>query len=191
MTITIHGFAPSTFVQTACLVATEKALDYRLAPLEFKAASHLALLPFGRMPVLEHDGFCLFETAAIAIYLDGVAGTPALQPADPAERARMWQTISAALHYGYPALVADTLGDAGIDGADAEKVTVFLDYLDGEAHSMTGAQPTIADFYVFPMVRHHAGLAGRDALLAGRGSLERWFETMSVRTSPQALRKEA
>ena len=38
------------------------------------------LHPFGRMPAFEHDGFRLFETAAISRYVDEAFAGPALQP---------------------------------------------------------------------------------------------------------------
>ncbi len=43
----------------------------------FQSAEHLARHPFGRVPVLEHDGFMLYETQAILRYLDRVLPQPA------------------------------------------------------------------------------------------------------------------
>ena len=39
--------------------------------------------PFGRIPAFEHDGFRLYETGAIARYVDEAFEGPALQPKDP------------------------------------------------------------------------------------------------------------
>ena len=67
MTLTFYGFAPSTFVQSARLIAAEKSTSHEIAPLEFHQPSHFALHPFGKMPAMEHDGVRLFEVAAIAV----------------------------------------------------------------------------------------------------------------------------
>ena len=42
--------------------------------------SHLALHPFNRVPVLQHDDFTLYETSAIVSYLEDTFPNPALQP---------------------------------------------------------------------------------------------------------------
>jgi glutathione S-transferase len=46
------------------------------------------------VPVLEHDGFALYETQAILRYLDRVLPTPSLTPADPRCAARMDQAMN-------------------------------------------------------------------------------------------------
>jgi len=46
------------------------------------------------VPVLEHDGFVLYETAAILRYLDRVLPDPRLTPADARRAARMDQLMS-------------------------------------------------------------------------------------------------
>ena len=40
------------------------------------------LHPFGRVPALQHDDFVLYETNAIAAYIDDVFPGPKLTPAD-------------------------------------------------------------------------------------------------------------
>jgi glutathione S-transferase len=68
--VEVFGFAPSTYVQTALLVAAEKGIPALLLPLEFGAESHRQLHPYAKMPVMRHGLVRLYETAAIAIYLD-------------------------------------------------------------------------------------------------------------------------
>jgi glutathione S-transferase len=75
----------------------EKGACYRfspVAPSTFRSPEHLVRHPFGRVPVLEHDGFSLYETQAILRYLDRVLPTPALTPADPKRAARMDQVMN-------------------------------------------------------------------------------------------------
>jgi len=60
---------------------------------EHKQPAHLARQPFGQVPTLEDDGFELYESRAMARYIDGKAGG-ALTPKETHSRARMEQWIS-------------------------------------------------------------------------------------------------
>ena len=57
------------------------------------------------MPVLEHDGFALYETVAIARYVDEGFRGPALQPADAPGRARVAQVCAVLDSYGWQPMV--------------------------------------------------------------------------------------
>lgn len=106
--IRIYGFAPSTYTQTARLVAAELDVAAELCPLEFKQPSHFERHPFGKMPAFEHGDVRLFETLAIAAYLIEAfptSGGPELLPRAPADRARVLQWVSVAVDYAYEDLV--------------------------------------------------------------------------------------
>jgi glutathione S-transferase len=60
---------------------------------EHKQPPHLARQPFGQVPALDDDGFKMYESRAMARYIDGKAGGP-LTPKDARERAIMEQWIS-------------------------------------------------------------------------------------------------
>jgi glutathione S-transferase len=55
-----------------------------------------ALQPFGQVPMIEDDGFVLFETGAIVLHIGDKS--EALLPRDPAARARATQWLIAALN---------------------------------------------------------------------------------------------
>lgn len=61
---------------------------------EHKQPEHLARQPFGKIPAIEDDGFQLYESRAIARYLNETRGGSKLVPSDPRERALMEQWIS-------------------------------------------------------------------------------------------------
>src|SRR6266568_8481719 len=93
----VHSVAGSPFGRSVLATLEENGTRYRLAPLTpggVKSPEHLARHPFGRIPVLEHDGFSLYETQAILRYLDRVLPSPALTPADPRRAARMDQVMN-------------------------------------------------------------------------------------------------
>lgn len=182
--IEIFGFAPSTYTQTALMVAREAGVDVSLKPLDFKQASHFALHPYGKMPALKHGDVQLFETLAIASYLDQAFGQSRLQPTNAADRARMLQWASVAIDYAYEDLVSQLLQDeAGAENvAAAAEQLKLLDTALGERAYFVGAQPTLADFLLFPMVEFAHGKLG-DSCLQGLPALRAWHAAMAKRPS--------
>jgi glutathione S-transferase len=65
-----------------------------LIPGTLRQPAHLERHPFGRMPVLDHNGFRLYETQAILRYIDRVLPEPALTPTDARAAARMDQVMN-------------------------------------------------------------------------------------------------
>ena len=104
---------------------------------EHKAPDHVARHPFGKVPVLEDDGFVLYETSAINRYLDRTLEGPSLTPSNLREAARLDQWINVAeayfIPYVHPLLVE----------------TLFRRYLGGEQNRRTiesareGMQPAL------------------------------------------------
>ncbi len=80
--ITLWGFNGSTYVRTVKMLLAEKGVtDIKQVPLnvlagEPKSAEHLERHPFGKVPVLDHDGMRILETAAITRYLNDVLPGP-------------------------------------------------------------------------------------------------------------------
>ena len=191
--IEIHGFAGSTYTQSVLLVAAEKGLAPVLHPLEFQAASHRALHPFLRMPALTHGGIRLYETAAIAVYLDEAFPGPALQPQAPAGRALMWQWITAAVDYFYAPLVSDLVGRGEADSqgtAGRHSAGEVLDVLEaalaGSDH-LAGDAVSLADFVVAPMLRFHLSAVKEGSPLAARPAVAAWLDRMTARQSCRIL----
>jgi glutathione S-transferase len=77
----------------------EAGLPYEtrlLAQGDQEKAEYRALQPFGQVPVFEEDGFVLFETGAIVLYIGERSET--LLPRDTQARARATQWLIAALN---------------------------------------------------------------------------------------------
>src|SRR6516225_4501809 len=94
---TVHSIPGSPFGRSVLITLHEKGAAYHLAPAKpgtLRSPQHLALHAFGRIPVLEHGDFRLYETQAILRYLDRVLPTPALTPTDPRRAARMDQVLN-------------------------------------------------------------------------------------------------
>ena len=93
----VYGFPRSTFVNIIRLILTHKDVAYSFHDLEpvMGKPEHLALHPFNRVPILEHGDLTVYETSAIAAYVDEAFGGASLTPKDVRARARMNQWISA------------------------------------------------------------------------------------------------
>jgi glutathione S-transferase len=109
--IVLWGFDASTYVRTVKMVLAEKGVtQFKQVPLnvlqgEPKTPEHLARHPFGKVPVLDHDGVRILETVAIARYLNDVFPGKSLIPATPKDRARMDMIVGVIDSYGYGALL--------------------------------------------------------------------------------------
>src|SRR5262249_59243542 len=105
--VVVLGSPRSTFVHIARLELTHKQVPYTFRDLEAEmgSATHLARHPFNRVPILQHGDFTLYETSAIAAYVDEAFDGPALQPKDVRARARMNQWISSVNSYYYPYMI--------------------------------------------------------------------------------------
>src|SRR5947209_18893732 len=105
--VTDYGFPRSTFVKVVRLILTEKGADYHFhdTETEMYLPVHLERHPFGRVPVLRHGDFMVYETSAIAAYVDEVLPGPKLTPTDARARARMNQWISNLNCYFYPEFI--------------------------------------------------------------------------------------
>ena len=196
---TLYGADYSVYVRIARMALEEKGVGYELVPLDIFAAEgvpawYLELHPFGRIPAFEHDGFRLFETGAIARYVDEAFDGPALQPTDACGRARMGQIAGMLDAYGYRAMVWDvaverlekTPPDEALiaDGLrQAETVLKVLTSLKAKGPWLLGDQPTLADLHAAPIIAYFLKVAeGRD-LLARFAEIRDWFARVAARQS--------
>jgi glutathione S-transferase len=94
----IFGHPGSTCTRKVLMTAheTQTAFDFVLVDFatgQHKQPAHLARQPFGQIPALEDEGFELYESRAMARYIDGKTGGQ-LTPKDLQGRALMEQWIS-------------------------------------------------------------------------------------------------
>ena len=94
----LHVAPPSPRAFKALAVARHLGLDFELCPVDLLSGAHQrpefeALNPNKKMPVLEDDGFVLWESNAIMQYLAAKKPEGGLLPSDPRGRADVsrWQ----------------------------------------------------------------------------------------------------
>jgi glutathione S-transferase len=90
----IIGSQRSTYTRVVRMVCEEKGIDHVLTERLLGAPEIAAIHPLGKMPVLRHGEVELFESKAIATYLDRVFPGPAVFPSDPHLAALTEQWVS-------------------------------------------------------------------------------------------------
>lgn len=210
--IRLFGLERSVYTRIARLALEEKGVDYALENIEIFGPGgvpkdHFKRHPFGRIPVLQHGAFVLYETAAITRYIDEAFAGPSLQPATAAGRARMQQIIGILDSYAYQPMVwgvfvggvlssaRSTTPEAGakaVSGALAVSA-LCLDALAKLAERgdwLVSGKLTLADLHAFPMLRLLSLAPEGMSLLSSRERLLRWFQDMLGRSSVSKTRTE-
>ena len=214
--ITVYGIPGSPFLRSVEVTLKEKGVDYRLnamSPAEMKTPDHLAMHPFGRIPIFEQDDFRLYETQAILRYLDETFPNPPLTPGNPQARARMNQVIGIIEWYSFPKAAAPIafnriigprlLGLPADEAAIADAMPIAgtcfaeLDRLLGDKPYFTGDSVSLADIMLAAQLDLFSECAEGRQLVAGTSLLPAWLERMLSRPSfvatqpPQMLREAA
>lgn len=203
MDVVLYGPAYSTYTRAARLALEEKEVAYQLREVDTLAGEgqkteHLARHPWGKVPVLEHDGFCLFETVAITRYVDEGFPGPALQPGDARRRARMVQVCAVLDSYGWEPMVISVFAqrvvvpmrggvpdEAVIDAAlpQAERVLATVDGLMGEEEFLCGGAISLADLHLAPILDYFARTGDGRAALEHHPRLSAWWGRIQERPS--------
>jgi glutathione S-transferase len=201
----VHSIPGSPFGRSVLATLEEKRAPYRLAPLApglLKTPEYLALHPFGRVPVLEHNGFRLYETQAILRYLDRVLPQPALTPSDVQRAARMDQAMNVNDWYLFhdvgnviifhrvigPQLLGLAPDEEAIKAAMPKAHAVY-----DELAKLLGAQPyfageavSLADLMLAPAVEFFTIIPEWSVLGAPHANLVSWMKRMQDRPSLKA-----
>lgn len=100
MGLVLYGDAllESPYVMSAYVALTEKGVPFEWRPVDLKAGDQRKPEFAGpsltaKVPAIEHDGFWLTESLAIAEYLEEAFPAPALFPSAPRDRARARQIM--------------------------------------------------------------------------------------------------
>ncbi|TIM30061.1 MAG: glutathione S-transferase family protein [Mesorhizobium sp.] len=195
----VYGADYSVYVRIVRLALEEKGIGYELVPVDIFAADgipdwYLDHQPFGRIPAFAHDRFRLFETSAIARYVDEAFEGPTLQPAEARSRARMNQIIGMLDAYAYRAMVWDvaverlektTPDEALIANGLLQAATVLraLTSLKAAGPWLLGEQLTLADLHAAPIIGYFVKVADGQNLLAEFPDIRDWFARIALRES--------
>jgi glutathione S-transferase len=203
---TVYGVPGSPYVRSALLGLHEKGAPYRLAVLGrdlggSRSEQHLQRHPFGRIPILEHGDFRLYETQAILRYLDAILPAPSLQPRDARATARMNQITGIVDWYVFPyisvGITAERFMSQRFWGRGPNEANIAqalprariciqeLERLKGSAEFLTGDCLSIADLMLAPQLQFFRGTPEAEELMGGT-SIDEWLKRMQARPSMQA-----
>src|ERR1700741_4760261 len=202
----VHSHPGSPFGRSVMATLEEKGAPFRLGRLAFKSPEHLALHPFGRIPIFEHDGFRLYETQAILRYLDRILPIPALTPTDPKHAARMDQVMNINDWYLFqgvgnviifhrvvgPRVMGTTPDEDAIRAAMPKAHVVFeeLARLLAQQPYFAGDAISLADLMIAPAMEFFTQTPEWSALGAPHANLVAWLARMQARPSMKATTGE-
>jgi len=202
----VYGFPRSTFVNIVRLILTHKDVAYSFHDLEpvMGKPEHLALHPFNRVPILKHGDLTIYETSAIAAYVDEAFGGASLTPKDVKARARMNQWIGAVNSYYYPYMIyhvsheRNVFPELGIPTDEKvvahalPKIETGLQVLERElVHGKTyllGSELTLADYYLLPCTYSFSFAPEAKAMYPKYPAFSRWRESMEGLPTVKKLR---
>lgn len=196
--IIVFGFPQSTYVRTVLMACEEKGVSYELSPIKPGAEVSATIHPFGRVPAIKHGDVHLYESSAIARYIDEVFPGPSLVPATPLGRATMEQWISAINSYVYEDVIRKYvfayLFPKGADGKpDRAVIDAAIPHLKRDLLTMdkslagadwlAGSTLSLADLLAAPILAYASMFPEAQAILADCPNMKRVGAAMTARPS--------
>ena len=194
--ITLYGTPISTYVRTVRLLLAGAKVEYNLKDIgifngDNKTDDYLGKNPFGKIPTLEIEGDILYETDAIAYFVNEKYAQGRFAPDDLWLRSRMYQIISIVNSYLYtPAVSVLTIENlvkpgqgkepdqAAIEGAIAPAKTALEaieDLFTGSPYIL-GNELTIADCYLVPVFFYVSKTPQFDSITTNTPKLKSWWK---------------
>jgi glutathione S-transferase len=204
MAVIVHGVIGSPYLRASLLGLEERGVRYQLAAIPYGAhlePPHLARHPFGKVPVLQHDGFELYETQAILRYVARAFPGAALEPADPRDAARMNQLMGITDWYvlndiGIAITRPQFLEAQGRGKADQNAIRAAvpraricvqaIDSLKGGAPYLAGDAVSLADLLLAPHMDAFSSVPQGREILGDWPRLTDWLDRMRARPSMSA-----
>jgi glutathione S-transferase len=202
---TVFSIPGSPFGRAVLVALEEKGTDYRLSPVKpgtLRTPEHLACHPFGKVPVMDHAGFRLYESQAILRYLDRTLPQPALTPTLPQDAARMDQLMNINDWYLFqgvanvivfhriigPRVLGLQPDESAIAAAMPKAHAVFGELARqlGERPFLAGDSISLADVLLAPQLDFFRETPEWEPLTADAANLRAWLDRMNARPSMAA-----
>ncbi|KPD13912.1 glutathione S-transferase family protein [Phaeobacter sp. 11ANDIMAR09] len=202
--VILRGYRYSVYNRIARVVLHEKGVAYKTEEIDPFAANvpegYLRRHPFGRVPVLSHGEFDVFETSSISQYVNAAFEGPKLMPAEAKAVARVTQVVSIVDSYGYRTMVRQVFAhrvfrpaigevadeaevSAGIDASHT--VLGALNNIAKEGRVLDGQSFTVADCHLAPVIAYFVQAREGAGALKAHKRLADWWATVSQRESLQ------
>lgn len=198
--VTLHGYRLSVYIRIARVVLAEKGVPYTRSEIDPFADdlpdAYRRLHPFARVPVLTHGAFTLYETGAIARYIDAAFDGPGLVPTAAKALARMAQVIAIVDNYGYTPMIRQVFAHrifrprhggltdeaeiaAGV--AAAPMILQALEEIAKEGLVLNGEKLTLADCHLGPVMDYFTSAPEGAEMINSYRYLRAWWAWMSPR----------
>ncbi|MEF2070168.1 glutathione S-transferase family protein [Consotaella aegiceratis] len=194
--VLLYGYRFSVYTRIVRMVLQEKGVAYDQVEIDpfspTLPGNYAELHPFRRVPVLRHGDFTIYETGAIARYIDATFDGPCLCPTDARSLSRMTQAIAIMDSYGYRPMVRQVFAHrvfrprTGEPASEAEiaeglaaapPVLTALEVIAAEGRVLDGLQITLADCHLAPMFGYY--LQADRAALMPFPALSQWWNRAS------------
>jgi len=199
----LYGPTYSTYTRSMRMVLAEKGVEYDLVEVDMIGGAHhrpdhIQRHPFERVPAFEHNGFAIYETNAIAHYIDDAF--PGRRIAHPHihRRTRDQQIVDVIHAYGYeriiPAIVLryyfvdkakgpDMAAIAAAVPAAEHVLGAIQDLMLGSDPYLVGRDVSFSDLFLAPIVSYFAQFPEGTRVLAKLPRLSHWWLAMQQRSS--------
>ena len=200
---TLYGPIYSTYVRTIRMVLAEKGVEYDLVDVDMFGGAHqrpdwTERHPFGRVPAFEHNGFAIYESNAIAHYIDDAFPGRRLAHPHIHRRTRDQQIIDVINAYAYKRIIVDIVlryffadKEKGPDmAAIAEAAPAAESALNAIQDLMLGSDPylvgrdtSFSDLFLAPIVSYYVQFQEGTRAMAKLPRLSHWWLAMQQRPS--------
>lgn len=199
----LYGPAFSTYTRSMRMVLAEKNVEYDLVEVDMLAGAHhqpdyRKRHPFERLPAFEHNGFSIYESNAIAHYIDDAFPGPRLAHPHIHRRTRDQQIVDVINAYGYKRIVTDIVVryffadkakgpdmDAIAAAApDAEYVLAAIqDLMIASDPYLVGRVLSFSDLLLAPIIAYFTQFQEGTRAMAKLPKLSHWWLAMQQRPS--------
>jgi len=195
--IEIIGIPRSTYTRVVCMACEEKGVPYTLQEARPHSPAVNAIHPFGKVPAMRDGDLTLYESKAIATYIDRTRSGPKLIPDDPKLAAQVEQWVSLVNSTIDPVMIRqyvlgyvfaqDGKPDAARIAAAVDKMRQQIPVLDRAVAGgfLVGGSFTLADISLMPILFWLRRFPEGAALLDGAPNLKAYFERHAARPSFQ------
>jgi glutathione S-transferase len=199
----LYGPTYSTYTRSMRMVLAEKGVEYDLVHVDMIAGAHhrpdwIRRHPFERVPAFEHNGFAIYETNAIAHYIDDAFPGRRIAHPNIQRRTRDQQIVEVINAYGYKRIMVDIVlryffadkangpdtAAIAIAAPAAEQVLVAIqDLMLGSDPYLVGRDVSFSDLHLAPIVAYFVGVQEGTRAMTKLPLLSRWWLAMQQRPS--------
>jgi glutathione S-transferase len=203
--VTIIGMPRSNLARAVRIACLEKEIAFEFSSKNAQSPGQpptpelLRNNPFGKIPVLKHGSFVLYETAAICRYIDDNFPGPRLSPVHAEKIALMNQWISVAMTRLDPNIIRNFVIPMVFSDDETRKDPTFVVHMNKMAdiihHDLSildqayakgwicGEYFTIPDMMIMPMIHYVNAMPGGPEMLASVPNVADAFTRFKARSA--------